>query len=103
MLSRRTIRLPATGSFQTAVLTVRPCQLTSFGMPTFTDSKLPAGRSIITTSAPDHRDPLATSPGDHARPRAVWHSRGSLSPENRVKTSRRFIFGNRDILLGDLC
>src|SRR5215471_16021987 len=61
MLSRRTIRGPATGFFHTAVRTVRPCQVTSLGKPTFTDSKLPARRSMITSSAPDHRDPLTTS------------------------------------------
>jgi hypothetical protein len=59
MLSRRAIRGPATGFFHTAVRTVRPCQVTSLGKPTFTDSKLPARWSMITSSAPDRRDLLA--------------------------------------------
>src|SRR5690349_12011667 len=37
MLSRRAITGPVTGCFQMPVKTVRPCQDTSFGMPTFTD------------------------------------------------------------------
>jgi hypothetical protein len=37
MLSLRTIRGPATGSFQMPVWTVFPCQATSFGIPTLTD------------------------------------------------------------------
>jgi len=41
MLSRRTRREPVTGSLKTPVKTVRPCQGTSFGMPTLTDSNLP--------------------------------------------------------------
>src|SRR5215469_2083058 len=38
MLSRRTIRRPRTGSFQTAVLTVWPRHATSRGRPTLTES-----------------------------------------------------------------
>jgi hypothetical protein len=41
ILSRRTIRGPATGFFQTAVCTVLPCQVTSCGIPTLTDSRAP--------------------------------------------------------------
>src|SRR3954470_12396491 len=37
MLRRRTLRGPSTGYFQIPVCTVRPCQATSFGRPTFTD------------------------------------------------------------------
>jgi hypothetical protein len=40
MLSLRTIRGPFTGSFQTPVCTVLPCQVTSFGIPTLTDSSV---------------------------------------------------------------
>src|SRR5579871_6376560 len=41
MLSRRTIRGPATGFFHTAVRTVLPRQVTSRGIPTLTDSRAP--------------------------------------------------------------
>src|SRR3954470_20969109 len=41
MLSFRTRRGPATGSLKTPVKTVLPCQGTSFGMPTLTDSRVP--------------------------------------------------------------
>src|ERR1700727_1535137 len=41
MLSRRTMRRPSTGVFQIAVWTVLPCQVTSRGRPTFTESKRP--------------------------------------------------------------
>ncbi|GLW11675.1 hypothetical protein Misp01_68030 [Microtetraspora sp. NBRC 13810] len=53
MLSRRTIRGPVTACFHTPVCTVFPCQDTSFGIPTFTDSNLamvilaPGGRYLI--------------------------------------------------------
>jgi hypothetical protein len=43
------------------VCTIRPRHATSCGRPTFTDSKLPARRSMITTCAPYHRGPLANS------------------------------------------
>lgn len=39
MFSRRTMRRPPTGVFQMPVWTVRPCQNTSRGRPTLTDSK----------------------------------------------------------------
>src|SRR6516165_8728015 len=55
MLSRRTIRGPETGFFHTAVCTVLPCQIRSCGMPTFTDSKLPARWSEVTTGSTPHR------------------------------------------------
>jgi hypothetical protein len=61
MFSRRTIRRPSTGRFHTAVCTVRPCQATSCGRPTFTDSKRPVRRSMITSYAPYDRAPPATS------------------------------------------
>ena len=48
MLSRRTIRGPSSRCFHTAVRTVRPCQVTSRGRPTFTESKLPACLSMVT-------------------------------------------------------
>src|SRR3954468_15373276 len=38
MLSRRTSRGPSTGRFQIPVCTVRPCQETSLGIPTLTDT-----------------------------------------------------------------
>ena len=41
MLSLRTRRGPATGSLNTPVKTVFPCQATSFGMPTLTDTNVP--------------------------------------------------------------
>src|SRR4051812_38046311 len=43
MLSLRTRRGPVTGSLKTPVKTVFPCQGTSFGMPTLTDSRVPTG------------------------------------------------------------
>src|SRR5215469_13205982 len=55
MLSRRTSRGPSTGRFHTAVCTVWPCQATSCGKPTLTDSSLPTGRSVITSCAPHRR------------------------------------------------
>ena len=36
-----------TGSLKTPVKTVFPCQGTSFGMPTFTDTSLPAGSPAV--------------------------------------------------------
>jgi hypothetical protein len=52
-LSRRTIRGPVTGFFHTAVCTVLPCQVTSRGIPTLTDSKA-ARCPEVTTSSPSH-------------------------------------------------
>src|SRR4051812_47897616 len=43
MLSLRTRRGPATGSLKTPVKTVLPCQGTSLGMLTLTDSSVPTG------------------------------------------------------------
>src|SRR5579863_3354985 len=66
MLRRRTIRGPATGFFHTAVCTVLPCQVTSCGSPTLTDSRDPADCLEVTTSSPSHGgEPLApvTTPG----------------------------------------
>src|ERR1700683_672215 len=54
MLSRRTIRGPATGFFHTAVCTVLPCQVTSFGIPTLTDSRAPARFPEVATCSPSH-------------------------------------------------
>src|SRR5277367_1175567 len=51
MLSRRTMREPSTGAFQTAVCTVLPCHATSRGRPTLTESK----RAIISSPKDDHR------------------------------------------------
>jgi hypothetical protein len=53
-LSRRTIRGPATGFFHTAVCTVLPCQVTSCGIPTLTDSRAPGRCPEVTTSSPSH-------------------------------------------------
>src|SRR3954449_13487179 len=64
MLSRRTIRGPLTGLFQTPVSTVRPRQGTSLGSPTFTDTSVAiarppsvgtgrVGRSVDSAGAPD--------------------------------------------------
>src|SRR5262249_6486967 len=47
MLSRRTIRRPSTGAFQTAVWTVFPCHSMSRGRPTFTESN----RAIVFVSS----------------------------------------------------
>src|SRR5580693_3137769 len=41
MLSRRTMHGPLTGAFQMPVWTVLPCQETSRGRPTLTESKRP--------------------------------------------------------------
>src|SRR3954464_2608329 len=43
MLSLRTRRGPGTGCLKTPVKTVFPCHGTSFGRPTLTDSRVPAG------------------------------------------------------------
>src|SRR6478609_4820282 len=40
MFSRRTIRVPGTGLFQTPVCTVRPLHGTSLGIPTLTDNNV---------------------------------------------------------------
>ena len=72
--SLRTRRGPATGSLNTPVNTVRPCQGTSFGMPTLTDSSFPADSAARSADA-TRRDPeLMTtqrSPGPVARRRAT--------------------------------
>src|SRR5277367_2181016 len=41
MLSLLTWRGPGTGSLNTPVKTVRPCQATFFGKPTFSDNNVP--------------------------------------------------------------
>src|SRR5262245_16708100 len=53
MFSRRTSRGPSTGRFHTAVCTIWPCQATSCGKPTFTESKLPTRRSVLTSCVPN--------------------------------------------------
>src|SRR5258708_29516829 len=53
MLSRRTIRRPLTGVFQMPVWTVLPCQVTSRGRPTLTESKCP-----IAFPNDHHRNPV---------------------------------------------
>ena len=60
-----TIRGPATGFFHTAVCTVLPCQVTSCGIPTLTDSRAPARSPEVTTSSPSH----ASGQPDRAAPR----------------------------------
>src|SRR4029078_8844357 len=52
MLIRRTIRGPLTGFFQTAVCTVLPCQVTSRGSPTLTESRTPACCTEVTEAVP---------------------------------------------------
>src|ERR1700679_3162753 len=52
MLSRRTIRGPAPGFFHTAVCTVLPCQVTSRGIPTLTDSRAPTRSPEVTAHSP---------------------------------------------------
>src|SRR3954452_24929265 len=47
MLSLRTRRGPVTGSLKTPVKTVRPCQATSLGRPTLTDTNVPADSGIV--------------------------------------------------------
>src|ERR1700753_1747680 len=63
MLSRRTIRGPATGFFHTPVCTVRPRQVTSCGIPTLTDSNAPARDPIVITRSFSVRRPGAVRPG----------------------------------------
>jgi hypothetical protein len=60
-------RAPA-ARFHTAVRIVRPCQGTSCGMPTFTDSKLPARRSAATELSLTQR-----------APRTIVRSRGAAA------------------------
>src|SRR5215475_9056029 len=50
MLSFRTRRGPSTGSLKTPVKTVLPCQDTSFGMPTLTESNVPTVRGVFPMS-----------------------------------------------------
>src|SRR5262245_29153641 len=67
MLSRRTIRRPATGLFQTPVCTVRPCQETSWGRPTLTERRVaigaqPAPFGFVLSSSSEARE--LGEPGD---------------------------------------
>src|ERR1700722_4196878 len=83
MLSRRTIRGPAAGFFHTAVSTVRPCQVTSCGIPTLTDSRDPARCPEVTTSSPSHGgEPLAPlrPPGRHPGPGRPDETRALAEP-----------------------
>jgi hypothetical protein len=45
---------PPTGRFHTPVCAIRPCQATSRGKATFTESNLPARRSAIISCAPHY-------------------------------------------------
>src|SRR6478672_13267854 len=57
MLSRRTIRGPVTGLFHTPVWTVRPRHATSFGRPTFTESRVamaPDSQIVATLAGAAH-------------------------------------------------
>src|SRR5215469_4388292 len=56
IFSRRTSLGPSTGRFHTAVWTTLPRQATSFGRPTFTESKRPAGRTMITSMSGQRQD-----------------------------------------------
>src|SRR5690242_3937222 len=83
MLSRRTICGPATAFFHTAVRTVLPCQVTSRGIPTLTDSRPPTGPPEFTTRSPSHADDLllwAVLLQSVTRPRAVM---GANAAEHR--------------------
>src|ERR1700734_1107199 len=100
MFSRRTMTGPSTGSFQMPVCTVLPCQATSRGSPTFTDSKtgtlcaFPA-RSAIALPVVQVYSDLFRAGRDHAgdpddlRPRkpaglvvcAIWKVKGAFNAE----------------------
>ena len=69
ILSRRAIRGPRTGSFQTAVWTVLPCHAMSRGSPTLTESNR-AIRGLSEASAP----PLHPSTSRCAREIDTWSS-----------------------------
>src|SRR4029079_13850252 len=56
MLSRRTILRSSTGLFQTPVCTVRPCQGTSFGSPTLTETRV-ATRPSYALAFAERREP----------------------------------------------
>src|SRR6478736_6582636 len=94
MLSRRTIRGPVTGLFQTPVCTVRPRHGTSLGRPTFTETSVAIVRSgsagtgrvrcvVLSAGVPDlfRGPPLpAVERGDVARVPRLAQPRGAEIP-----------------------
>src|SRR4051794_24255014 len=80
MLRRRTMRGPSTGAFQTPVWTVRPCQATSRGSPTLTESRRPIRGGILASGlvmAPVPRCPR--NPNPEVFTKSYWSFRYSTA------------------------